>query len=307
LKVMNPTSTCYYPSMRIAHLSDLHLFPEGALWTSGMFNRRLLGAFNLVLVRNGVHSIDVARAAVREVVEQKVDHTVITGDLTNLALESEFRLASEVLAPLGGYERLTIVPGNHDYYAPVAVHAGAFERWFGPTLWGKDGKSGEWPVVKDQGDIVLVAVRTAMIPPVTRAWGLVGKDQLLKIRRVIDEARGQGKDTLVFMHHNLHHRGFVQEKLGRLVDKSEAAEMLADAGATLVLHGHDHREHEMVLTGERGEGAGTLVVGCGSTTTGLSGRGRPGRFNIYTIEDGNVGIERWRYLASQKRFLPLAE
>ena len=42
------------------------------------------------------------------------DHIVVTGDLTNVALDSEFRLGAAWLRRLQAIAPVTIVPGNHD-------------------------------------------------------------------------------------------------------------------------------------------------------------------------------------------------
>lgn len=287
--------------MRIAHLSDLHLLPDGALNLTSLLGRRLFGAANLVLLRHRVHSTEVVRAAVDAVVGQEVDHAVITGDLTNLALEPEFALAREVVDPLGGFNELTVVPGNHDYYAPDAVRALRFEKWFGHTLWSNGVGENQWPVVKDLGSVVLVAVRSATSPLPMCAHGRVGREQAEAAAQAVTRARADGKDTVVFFHHNLHRRPVAAEVTGRLLDKGLVSDVLARSGATLVLHGHDHREHEMVITGP-GSDSGTPVVGCGSTSVVPSSGLRTGRFNIYDIEEGNVRVERWRYLGKEKRF-----
>src|SRR5206468_2212393 len=54
------------------------------------------------------------RAIVRDADALKADHCILTGDLTQLALEEEFAIAREALQPLK--DRLTVIPGNHDRY-----------------------------------------------------------------------------------------------------------------------------------------------------------------------------------------------
>jgi len=268
---------------------------------TSLLGRRLFGAVNLVLLRHRVHSTEVVRAAVDAVAGQDVDHTVITGDLTNLALDEEFDLAREVVDQLGGFTELTVVPGNHDYYAPDAVRARRFERWFGHTLWDRGQPQDEWPAIKDLGTVVLVAVRSATSPPPMCAYGRVGREQGEAAARAVTSARAEGKAAVVLMHHNLHRRGVAAEATGRLLDRELVSDLLGRSGASLVLHGHDHREHEMVITGP-GPGPGTPVVGCGSSSVVQSSGLWTGRFNIYDFEDGKVGIERWRYQGREKRF-----
>jgi len=293
-------------TMRIAHLSDLHIFPEGAIRPRDLLSRRLFGAANVRLFRKRAHSSSIARAAVEAVLGLDVDHTVITGDLTNLALRREFEAVADLVAPLGGWDRLTIVPGNHDYYTPGAVKERRFEERFGYTLWSGSSGDGVYPSVKEIAGVMIVAIRSAALAPPLCSFGRVGNEQARALRVALDGARASGRDTVVLMHHNLHFRGVFQESIGRLRDREHVSGILADCGATLVLHGHDHREHEMVLTGTRG-GRGTLVAGCGSTSIDPVGSSRSGRFNVYSVHDGTVLVERWRYQRAEGMFVRMAD
>lgn len=290
--------------MRIAHLSDLHLYPVGALRASDLRTRRLFGALNLFVLRAGMYSEDVARAAVEAVLEAKVDHVVVTGDLTNLALPSEFALALQILRPLGGAERLTVVPGNHDCYTPESVRNDEFGRWFGFALWS-NGSAHSFPVVKDLADgVTLIAVKTAGLTPPGCAFGRVGPEQNARLAAALDETRSRGRCGVVAMHHNLYRRGPVSEATGRLLDRREVAQTLARHGAFLVLHGHDHRAHSMVI-GDGLDRPGTLVIGCGCTSANPD-RGQPGQFNVYDIRFGRLEVETWRIQRESGRFIPVA-
>jgi 3',5'-cyclic AMP phosphodiesterase CpdA len=80
--------------MRIAHLSDLHVPAPGAVPARRLLNKRLTGWVNLALRRADQHPLFAARAALRAIRERgDIDHVVITGDLGNLALESELERA----------------------------------------------------------------------------------------------------------------------------------------------------------------------------------------------------------------------
>src|SRR4029077_6829340 len=84
-------------SMRIAHFSDLHLYSADGVPLRRFLNKRLTGWANLRLRRRGIHRPGYVSAIAREVTRLGVDHVVITGDLTNLALEPEYELARNVL------------------------------------------------------------------------------------------------------------------------------------------------------------------------------------------------------------------
>ena len=65
------------------------------------------------------------------------DHLVISGDLTQLALPEEFARARMALRPvLKDQERVSIVPGNHDYYVSETEESDNFHSYFG-SFFGK--------------------------------------------------------------------------------------------------------------------------------------------------------------------------
>jgi len=45
-----------------------------------------------------------------------VDHLVITGDITNIAMEEEFQKAASLIREISGKIPTSIIPGNHDIY-----------------------------------------------------------------------------------------------------------------------------------------------------------------------------------------------
>src|SRR5256885_15037213 len=77
---------------------------------------------------------DGALATLRQIVRDadalRADLAVCTGDLTQLAMEEEFALAQDALAPLG--DRLGCIAGNHDRY-PLALQPNRlYEEYFPP-------------------------------------------------------------------------------------------------------------------------------------------------------------------------------
>ena len=288
--------------MRLAHLSDLHLYPEGALRPADLLGRRAVGALNLLLMRKRAHSTDVARLAVATVRDLGIDHAIVTGDLTNLALEPEFVLASDVLAPLGGPDRLSLIPGNHDYYTPEAIAAHRFEQWFGRWVWPIG--TGDYPAFKDlPGGIRLILACSAILPWPLCAHGRIGAPQAERIAALAREALGLGRFPVLAIHHYLHVQPSGREITGFLLDKRRVRDLVRTSGIGLVLHGHDHHPHRMDLPGA--DGRPVPVIGCGSTSLYAPEKGRRGRFNVYDIADGRVTVQPWQVAESGDRFEPL--
>src|ERR1700733_15956621 len=122
--------------MRIAHFSDLHLLSLAGVGPHRFLNKRLTGWANLRLKRGSIHRSAYVRAIAREIARLEIEHVVVTGDLTNLALESEYELARELLERDLGMDpaRVTLAPGNHDLYTRGSLSSRRFERYFAAYL-----------------------------------------------------------------------------------------------------------------------------------------------------------------------------
>src|SRR4051812_44185726 len=109
--------------MRIAHFSDLHVLSLEGVKPYRFLNKRLTGYANMRFKRSHVHRVSYVKAIAREIAKSKIDHVVITGDLTNLALEAEFEAVRALLERELGFDakHVTIVPGNHDLYTRGAL------------------------------------------------------------------------------------------------------------------------------------------------------------------------------------------
>lgn len=283
--------------MRLAHISDLHLKTPGSLGFRSFIGRRVFGAANLMFNRANIHSQEVAEAALDAIESAGVDHCVVTGDVSNLALDCEFENARRLLDRVGGTERLTVIPGNHDYYTPGAVKSARFEAFFGDLLWpiGESGDQHLYPVHKDIAGVRLIFARSATIPPPMCAWGVLGDLQMDRIETLAREFDGP---VVLAMHHNIHRQPrLLRDMSGRLRDRDQLQKALERTRIDLVIYGHDHHPVDWKLADGR-----TRVVSCGSTSLMDTGNGRFGRMNVYTFEKGVLEVESWQFNVKSRRF-----
>ena len=119
-------------SFTLVHISDLH-FHRVPRKPTQWLSKRGLGALNLIFRRARVYPPARAERLVRQLDRMDWGHLVITGDLTQLALEEEFELARRALAPLlaRGQEMVTVLPGNHDRYVAEPGGQDYFRAYFG--------------------------------------------------------------------------------------------------------------------------------------------------------------------------------
>jgi len=240
--------------MRIAHFSDLHLLHlEGARFVD-FLSKRWIGALNLLTNRGRHYQVEVFEALVRDLATARVDHAVCTGDVTNLALEQEFVFARERFdrIPLGPGE-VTVVPGNHDAYVGRGIQyfTGHFADYHtGDDTWAwPDGSP--WPLVRVRGDIAVIGLSTSRKTPWFFAYGRLGRSQIERLRAVLEDPRLADKFRIVAVHHPPA-GGRARSVIRGFRGHDRLARVLSEAGAELVLHGHEHEDVREALTGPRG-------------------------------------------------------
>jgi Icc protein len=152
------------PARTLAHLSDLHL------GRSAETDQR---------------AVRLCRA----LIEARVDHVVVTGDLTHRGRRRELDQFHQAFAPLARAGRLTIIPGNHDRL-------------------GDDLGDAIMPGARVQAEIVpgLYLVRVNSTGPHNRSWisghGMLEADDIDGIDAALDRAPA-GHLVVLLLHHHL--------------------------------------------------------------------------------------------------------
>ena len=290
--------------MRIAHLSDLHLLAlEGAV-PFRLFNKRLTGYLNLRLRRHAVHKPHPVRAAAEEIRRLDIDHVVITGDVSNLALEQEFLLVRRFLEHDLGLppERVSLVPGNHDAYTQGAHRADRFARYFASYLRSDIDVGARFPFVHLRGPAAIIGLSTAWPRPPLVASGHVGAPQLRALERLLEHPEVARRTPVVLQHHPWHNpKTLSKTLLEGLWDADDEAHSLRRVARGLLLHGHLHRRIHRRLPTERGH---LDAVGATSASLLHDSDERMAGFNVYELaEDGAIqAIRSHRYLPEQGTF-----
>ncbi len=302
--------------LRIAHVSDLHVrSPRGVELRRVLFNKRMTGYANIVFRRGRMYRRDYLEAVLAAAARQ-AHHVVVTGDVTNLSLESEYAEARRLLDEVARVTDVTVVPGNHDIYLPSVARGRRFWHQFEPFLRGDlpelaiDLPAGRFPCVKLRGPIAFIALSSAVPRPPFVSSGSVGRAQLDAFRAALAHPEVARRVPVVLLHHDpMDSRLRLEQLRSGLVDASGLRSALGNVARGLVLFGHLHVRRRSRLT----TAAGALEVVCASGA-GLDHhdeRVRAG-FNLYTVQDdGEVSPgEAWvldpATLEFERRELPAA-
>jgi 3',5'-cyclic AMP phosphodiesterase CpdA len=278
-------------TFRLAHLSDLHLGPLPNVRTKDLFSKRVIGYYNWKRNRRGSHRVEIVDALLADLKEQAPDHTVISGDLVNISLKAEFTAAAAWLKTLGEPDQVTVVPGNHDAYVPLAWHE-AWVHW-SDYMAGDDGRTpidakAAFPFQRRRGRIELVGLSSAVASPPTFATGKLGRRQRERLDAILAALGPTGQFRVIVVHHPP-----VRALTGfrrRLVDERGLARILAAHGADLVLCGHEHELKLGSLPGPTRERIPVVVAP--SASHGHVGAGRRGGYLIYALEEAPA--RAWR-------------
>jgi 3',5'-cyclic AMP phosphodiesterase CpdA len=270
-------------ALSIAHLTDVHLGPIGGFSPRYWNLKRGAGYLNWIRKRRDGHRRDVLDRIVADMRAHKPDHVAVTGDLANIGLPQEHIEALAWLESVGPPELVTVVPGNHDIYSRIGRDAGTrrWHRYMESNTEGRHFAGGdEFPFVRVLGEIALVGVNSSIPTPVLMAYGRIGAKQLARLEDVLARLKDAGLFRLVLIHHPPL-TGQASAARG-LRDAAALEQVLAHAGAELVIHGHNHRN----MFAWHAHRAGRMaVVGAPSASQAVHhGAEALARYNLYRID-----------------------
>jgi 3',5'-cyclic AMP phosphodiesterase CpdA len=270
---------------RIAHITDLHLLALGGVGFWRFANKRITGYANLRFRRKAVHRAEIVQAVVSAIDADPPDHLIVTGDLTNLSLETVFELALKVLGQLRmGPERISVVPGNHDVYTLGSHRARRFEGYFKPYVSSDlplpDGSV--FPFVRLGEDVAVIGLSSALPRPPLVASGRLGRWQTDALDRLALDPRIRARFPVVLVHHPLINPPSPwKTRFEGLADAASLEAIMRRLGRGLVAHGHLHRRMHRRL--------GPIhVVGATSTSLESAAPDRMSGYNVYEIERGEL-------------------
>jgi 3',5'-cyclic AMP phosphodiesterase CpdA len=273
-------------AFRLAHISDVHLAPLPDVRMLDLFSKRITGYINWKQNR----AVHMAGGTVGQLVtamaKQMPDHIAVTGDLTNLALDSEIVNAAAWLGELGNPADVSVVPGNHDAYVRGALSKAV-------TAW-KENMTSEaagitvtrsgFPYLRQRGPAAIIGVNSAIATAPFMASGIFTRRQARGLGQLLERARNAGLFRVILIHHPPVRRAATAQK--RLYGIRLFQSVIREHGAELVLHGHTHLPQRNEILGP-----GRLaipVIGVPSGAEAPGGKHPAAAFNLFEI-DGRPG------------------
>ncbi|MBW2540742.1 MAG: metallophosphoesterase [Deltaproteobacteria bacterium] len=274
----------------LGHLSDLHATPVVVRNPLQLLNKRFFGWLSWQIRRRHYHRTSVLDALLEDLHRAPIDHLVVTGDLTNLSLVSEFSAAREGLKRLGDARDVSIVPGNHDAYVRVA-RARSWNLWseyFESDAVESAAETSDprdrFPTLRIRGPLAVVGLCSALPTRLFDASGTLGDAQLDRLERTLRGLAERDLCRVISIHHPVtvgatHSRRWLR-------DAESLRNVITRAGADLVVHGHNHRTLIEELAGPDGA---IPVVGVRSASDFGQRPERRAQYHIYEIERNGAG------------------
>jgi 3',5'-cyclic AMP phosphodiesterase CpdA len=262
----------------LAHLSDPHLAPLPRPTVRELVGKRVLGFVHWQRKRCAIHRRDILDALVRDLAAQPHDHVAVTGDLVNIALESEFAPSRAWIESLGPPADVTVIPGNHDIYVRAAIPWPA--KYWGGYMRSDAADRPDamaFPFVRRRRNVAIIGLSSGVPSPPLMATGRLGDEQLHRLATALRELDGLFR--IVLIHHPLQ---TVRGSHKRLIDAAALRNVLAENGAELLLHGHDHVRALNWLDGPRRR---IPAVGVPSASALAHGDDDQAGYNLYRIDD----------------------
>lgn len=264
------------------------------------------------------------------------DFLAVTGDLTQMALTSEFKKASSFITSVaqnlsGGVSNwsksIAIIPGNHDVNwdmkraDPDARYAGftpyiRFRNSLGYSIDNQVEPERLYEVhdLTEKWNCVIVGFNSCVLEGPDDHRGYIGESQFQNALEEVEALCGTSKPLKIAM---LHHHLVPVNSIESSTEKPEY--ILQDAGYiksellrnnfNIVLHGHRHHGHEELINQDGDKGGKLLIVGCGSTGVNINERGSQAmQYNRLSIrrKKGSdtvvVSVARYIFETNRRKF-----
>ncbi|MFO0956295.1 MAG: metallophosphoesterase [Isosphaeraceae bacterium] len=222
--------------MRILHLSDIHVWRYS--WNPRhLLGRRLFRTIELLGGRANLFDLLRLDEVIARAADLRPDHVLITGDLTTMAMSSEFREARRRLAPLlGDPSRATVLPGNHDRTTGYSAYSRRFERFFGAFQPAPD-----FPWLRWLDDDTAILGLDPTRPRVT-AKGKIPDRQLAAARQLLENPATRPRRPIIACHYPAAAPSPLDIELARkrMVNQAAVRRWLGGIGPHLYCCGHVH-------------------------------------------------------------------
>ena len=291
-------------SFVIAHLSDPHLGPVPLPQLKDLTLKRAMGFANWKRGRERLNDMAMLDRLVEDLRAQHPDHIAMTGDIVNIALPAEFVPATRWMHQLGDPADVSFTPGNHDAYVRSAVAQldEAFSPWTSSD--SSYRRSARFPFVRRRQDIVVIGLGSGVATAPLMATGYLGASQLEDLAGLLRRFAKDNVARVILIHHPPLEKGQAWPR--RLIDAAALAQIVAEYGAELILHGHNHEQmiHSLHSPRAKTPNGQIIVLGAPSASSISHRADQRAAYYLVKLDDHD---DFWRVSARARGLLPNSE
>jgi len=293
-------------TLTLIHISDFHLCQISGISPGRFMNKRMFSYLSWRIRRQREHCPQVLEALTRAVRAAEADHVVVTGDLTQLGLPSEFDEARSILQALGPPQKVFVVPGNHDALV-AAPWPESYARWadYMASDSANPQRHLEFPTLRMRGPVALIGLCTARPTRLLSAAGSLGTRQLQRLAEILQETARRSLFRVLLIHHPPT-PGMVSFHK-RLTDAEAFTVIAKQQGAELILHGHSHLCSRAEMDGPTGH---IPVLGISSASAASRHPQRRAAFRSVriarTAEGWTTSFQEFVFSEETQRFITAA-
>jgi 3',5'-cyclic AMP phosphodiesterase CpdA len=261
-----------------------------------------MGYVNWKRGRERLNDMGMLKRLVADLRAEKPDHVAMTGDVVNIGLPAEFAACAAWMHTLGAPRDVSFTPGNHDAYAHRSMPY--LTAAFAPWTTGDEGEArppGSFPFLRVRGEVALIGLSSGVPTGPLMATGRMGKAQMSRFARLLDDTRARGLARVVLIHHPPLLLGATA--LRNMTDARDFEALIAAHGAEVILHGHNHKRSVAHLKSEKAATAGGRipVIGVPSASSTSKAPRQRAAYHLVRLErEGGV----WRISVRARGLLP---
>jgi 3',5'-cyclic AMP phosphodiesterase CpdA len=267
---------------RIAHFTDIHYSRNEDITIKQLLSKRLYGYIFWKFAKGKRFDFSILNKMPLDLKSEDVDHIVVTGDLTQLALPGEFSGVRDFIFALDRKEKISIIPGNHDFY----VFEG--KKYYSDTFPEYDS----YPYVKIVNNCAIIGVNSSVVTPPIVSYGYLSRLQLNKLSELLNSLDGYFNILLI---HHPPIKGITSWKKA-LVNAKGLTDLLRGGKINMVLHGHTHHFN---ITYFKTESGNIPIISATALAYHNKLYTHSGGYNIYEISTTD---EKWDVVLKRKRF-----
>ncbi|XDD48747.1 metallophosphoesterase [Leptospira sp. WS92.C1] len=280
--------------MKILHLSDLH-FPT-PIPLHQLKGKMIIGYLNYSLRRKKKYPLKIWNSILQSIQTIGPDIIVVSGDITNVSHETEFREAEKILSELP-QDKVFYIPGNHDRYTKQAVGENAFyEKYFSNLSGEAIAQNSDYIRVKKIHDLYFVGWDSSFPLSILDAYGRVRPQIVTRTLQILKEKKI--RNYVLVCHHPIWNPQHRQETSHhKLLNREEVASLLKEKPPLAFLHGHVHTNWVKFP----GKELPYHVINSASSTRIPDSKHESG-FHVIEIQKQNLSIQRYTYNSEQSKF-----